>query len=97
MTHSDNYCKWVTKSINQSIKIYIAPLQDPYSEALPTQASLDKVVELRTGTVWLGGALDLLEVHSIGCWNNHRKERVCIVTEWESGTTKLPRPKDRSV
>jgi len=24
--------------INQSIKIYIAPLQEPYSEALPTQA-----------------------------------------------------------
>src|SRR6218665_1776344 len=25
-------------SINQSVKIYIAPLQDTYSEALPTQA-----------------------------------------------------------
>src|SRR6218665_3829274 len=40
---------------NQSIKICIAPLQDPYSEALPSQAktnSLERVEELRTGTVW---------------------------------------------
>jgi len=54
----------INQSINQSIKqaskqaikMYIAPLQDPYSEALPTQAkrkrSLEKVVELRAGTVW---------------------------------------------
>ena len=28
----------LNQSINQSIKIYIAPLQDTYSEALPTQA-----------------------------------------------------------
>jgi len=27
-----------TQLINQSMKIYIAPLKDPYSEALPTQA-----------------------------------------------------------
>ena len=47
-------------SINQSVKMYIAPLQDTYSEVLLTQAmqveknSLEKVVELRTtaGTVW---------------------------------------------
>jgi len=38
-----------------SIKIDILPLQDPYSEALPTHAeknSLEKVVKLRAGTVW---------------------------------------------
>ena len=32
-----------TQSINQSIKIYIAPLQDTYSEALPTQAKRKNV------------------------------------------------------
>jgi len=40
-----------TSKINQSIKISIALLQDLYSEALP-EKSLEKVVELRTGTVW---------------------------------------------
>ena len=42
-------------NINQSIKIYIAPLQDLYSEALPTQAkrkTSQTVPVLRTGTVW---------------------------------------------
>ena len=43
--------------INQSVKIYIVPLQDSYSEVLPTEEkveknSLEKVVELRTGKVW---------------------------------------------
>ena len=33
-----------SQSINQSIKIYIAPLQDTYSEALPTQANRKKTV-----------------------------------------------------
>jgi len=42
--------------INQSVKIYIVPLQDSYSEVLPTEEkveknSLEKVVELRTGKV----------------------------------------------
>src|SRR6218665_1097158 len=37
--------KTTIESINQSIKIYIAPLQDTYSEALPTQAK-------RKGTVF---------------------------------------------
>ena len=32
------------KSINQLIKIYIAPLEDPYSEALPTQAKRKRTV-----------------------------------------------------
>jgi len=37
--------------------MYVALLQDLYSEALPTQGkrkknSLEKVMELRTGTVW---------------------------------------------
>jgi len=41
----------------QSIKIYIAPLQDPYSEALPTRAKrkttvLRRWLTLRTGTIW---------------------------------------------
>ena len=39
--------------MNQSVKIYIVPLQDTYSD--PGQAeknSLEKVVGLKTGTVW---------------------------------------------
>ena len=32
-------CIDTIQSINQSAKIYIAPLQDTYSEALPTQAN----------------------------------------------------------
>ena len=32
------------ESINQSIKIYLAPLQDTYSEALPTQAKRKRTV-----------------------------------------------------
>jgi len=34
-------------SINQLIKIYIAPLQDSYSEALPTQAKRKRTVMRR--------------------------------------------------
>src|SRR6218665_3847298 len=33
------------ESINQSIKIYIMPLQDTYSEALPTQAKRKRTVQ----------------------------------------------------
>src|SRR6218665_3336590 len=55
-----------SQSINQSVKIYIAPLQDTYSDALPTHAkrkrSLEKVVELQAP---FGRCLiDLLEIHS---------------------------------
>jgi len=32
------YLRIINKSMNQAIKIYIAPLKDPYPEALPTQA-----------------------------------------------------------
>jgi len=32
------------QTFNQSIKIYIAPLQDPYSEALPTQAKRKRTI-----------------------------------------------------
>jgi len=31
-------------SINYSIKIYITPFQDPYSEVLPTQAKRKRTV-----------------------------------------------------
>src|SRR6218665_3038347 len=34
----------MTERNNQSIKIYIAPLQDPYSEALQTQAKRKRTV-----------------------------------------------------
>ena len=50
-----------------SSKIYIAPLQDPYSEALFTQAMLKKqcstLLEIENRHC-LGGAFDLREAHS---------------------------------
>src|SRR6218665_2187230 len=57
----------ISQSINQSVKIYIAPSQDTYSEELPTQVKR-KTTVLRRWWNWeqapFGGALDLLEVHS---------------------------------
>jgi len=51
--------------INQSIKIDIAPLQDPYSEALPTQAKRNRRGGGGTENRHrLGGILDQLEGHS---------------------------------
>ena len=73
---------------NQSIKVYKAPLQDPYSEVLPTQTkrkrSLEKVVELRKAP--FGRCL-----RSIGSpfqVVGKEKERACIVAERANGTTK---------
>ena len=40
------------------MKIYIAPLQDPYSEALSTPAK--KLVGLRTSTVWEGSPFQVI-------------------------------------
>ena len=62
--------------ISQSIKIYIAPPQDPYSEALTTQAKRKRAV-LRRWWNW-EQALFGRCLRSIGspfhvCWNNHRK------------------------
>ena len=41
-----NHIMTLSQSINRAIKIYIASLQDPYSEALPTQAKR-KITVLR--------------------------------------------------
>src|SRR6218665_682953 len=38
-----------TQVINQSIKIYITPLQDPYLEGLPTQAKRKRTVLRKRG------------------------------------------------
>jgi len=81
-----------TFSINQSIKIYTAPLQDPYSEALPTQAKRKKWEQAPFGRC----------LRSIGrpfqvVGPTTEKERVCIVAEQANGTTKLPWTEDRSV
>ena len=43
--------------LNQSIKIYIAPLQDAYSEALPTQAKQKRTVLRRQWRIHRGGAM----------------------------------------
>src|SRR6218665_1611048 len=89
-----------TYSINQSIKIYIAPLHDPYSEALLTQAK-----RKRTGLRrWWNGeqapfgrCLKSIgrPVQAVG--SRKEKEEVCIVAERAKGTAKLPWAEDRSV
>src|SRR6218665_3156298 len=52
ISYSDRHVTTSATLNNQSIKIYIAPFPDPYSEALPTQARRKRtaLVELRTGT-----------------------------------------------
>jgi len=39
-----NVPMFLCQSINQSVKIYIVPLQDTYSEALPTMAKRKRTV-----------------------------------------------------
>jgi len=60
-------CQVITQSINQLIKIYIAPLQHPYSEALRPRPS-GKQQSSKAGETenrqHLGGASDLRETHS---------------------------------
>jgi len=85
---------------NQSVKIYIAPLQDTYSEALPTQAKRKRKV-LRRWWNW-EQALFGRCLRSTGSpfgvvGPTTENERVCIVTERANGTTKLPRAEDWSV
>ena len=84
-------------SINQSVKIYIAPLQDTYSEALPTQAkrkrSLEKVVELASFGRCLRSTGSPFQVFGPSTEN----ERVCIVAERADGTTEIPWTEGRSV
>jgi len=59
--------KFHVRSINESVKICIAPVQDTYSEAHPTQAKR-KRQSWEGGGIEnkhrLGGALDLLEDQS---------------------------------
>src|SRR6218665_1890785 len=89
-------CKSIN-CINQSITIYITPLQDPYSEGLLTQAkwnrSLQKLVKRRTGTIW--------EMHQIRGKPNQvvgpttEKGWLCDVAERVNGNTKSPRKGDQ--
>jgi len=60
-----------SQSINQSIKIYIAPIQDPYSEALPTQAKRKRTV-LRRWWNWEKDGLCLPCIHSHGSVKGYR-------------------------
>lgn len=56
MFHQSHFL--IANYINQSInQIYVVSLQDPYSEAQPTQAkkkksSLQQLVKLQTGAAW---------------------------------------------
>src|SRR6218665_1852187 len=64
-------------SINQSVKMYVAPLQKPCSEALPTQAKQKRTV--------------LRKWKSIpSCWTNYRKRKglhCCRAGEWDHQIT----------
>src|SRR6218665_904037 len=100
---SDSFLPWGVKyymhgrkvfTINQSIKIYIAPLQDTYSEASRPRPS-GKEQSLECGGIEnrhrLEGALDLLEGSPFQVFGpTTENERVCIVAEPANGTTKLP-------
>jgi len=52
--------------------------------------SLEKVVELRTGTVWEVGYLRSTGSPFQVAGPTTENERVCIVAERANGTTKLP-------
>src|SRR6218665_57285 len=69
------------KTSIQSIKICIAPLQDPYSEALPTQTTPKRTVLRRWWNCEqapFGSALDLLEVHSTLLDQSQKKNRSAL-------------------
>jgi len=85
---------------NQSVKIYIAPLQDTYSEVLPTQAKRKRRV-FRRWWNWeqapFGRCLRSTGSSFQGFGPTTENERVCIVGERANRTTKLPWAEDRSV
>jgi len=90
----------INQSVNQSIKIYIAALKDPYSEALPIQAKRNRTV-LRRWWNWEQAPFGRC-LRSIGSpfqvvGPTTEKERFCIVAERANGSTKLPWTEDRSV
>jgi len=87
-------------SIKQSIKIYIAPLQDPYSKVLQIQAKRKRTLLRRW---WnreqapFGRCLRSIGSPFQVVGPTTEKETVCIVAERANGTTKLPWAEDRSL
>src|SRR6218665_225343 len=85
--------------MNQSIKIYIAPFKDPYPGAPdPGEAeknSLQKLVKLRTGTIWEVPLIRETPCQVVG--PTFEKERFCIAAKRANGNTKSPWTEDRSV
>ena len=87
---------WIKTSINQSINrnLYSAPsrslLNDTPEPGQLEKNSLDKVVELMTGTVLETCALHLMGNLFQVIGPTTEKERVRIVAERVNGTTKLP-------
>jgi len=79
-------------SINQSIKIYKAPLQDTYSEALPTQAKRKRTV-FRRWWNWeqapFGRCLRSTGSPFQVVGPTTANERVCIAAERANRTTKF--------
>ena len=89
-------------NIIQSINMYITSLQDPYSEALPTQVTLKRTVLRRTW--WWNWEHSPLArcLRSIGSpfhvvGPTTENERVCIVAERANGISKLPWTEDHIV
>jgi len=74
----------ITSCNNQSIKIYITPLHDPYSLTLPTQAKRKRTV-LRRRWNWeqapFGRCLKSIGRTFPSCWTNHRRGTVCTVAD----------------
>src|SRR6218665_3249188 len=87
-------------SINQSVKIYIVPLQDTYSEALPTKAKRKRTV-FRRWWNWeqapFGRCLRSTGTPFQVFGPTTENEQVRIVAERANGTTKLPKTEDQSV
>ena len=87
-------------NINQSIKIYIVPFQDQFSEVLSTQTKWKRTV-LRKWWIWeqapFGRCLSAIGTPFQVVESTTEKEHVCIIAERANGTTKLPWAEDRSV
>ena len=92
-SHTKHYV-YITQSINQSVKTYIAPLQDTYSEALPNQSKRKRTVLRRwwnweQAPFWRCLRSTGRSFQVVGPTTEN--EGVCIVAEQANGTTKLPR------
>ena len=79
----------IDQPINQSIKNYIAPFQDPHSEVLPTQAKWKRTV---FKSYWnceqapFKKCLQIWGKHVPGCWTKHWR---AYVYTWQTLTLRI--------